>query len=48
LRNLPGGQIQLPADGKPAEMGNQIARAVHSGLGSLRPAKPAIRGRGWR
>jgi len=33
LPRLQGGDVQLPTDARPAQFGQQIARAVHHGLG---------------
>jgi len=34
LRHVPGGNIQLSSDGNPHALGQQIAHAVYSGIGS--------------
>jgi len=36
LRSIPGGSIQLPSDGNPNTLGQQIARAVYGGIGGGR------------
>lgn len=36
LPSIPGGSIQLPSDGDPNTLGQQIAQAVYGGIGGNR------------
>jgi len=47
LNHLSCGQIPLASGSKPAQTGNQIAQAVHSGLASLAATPRMIGSGGW-